>query len=97
MKHEKHRSGSLPQRDQRQPAVSMAKLYQDGILSLVSVGNCTSHDDLLASTVGYMSGALVQQNIHRLLMERYNWRRPHQFNEGLAPAQADPRIAADAG
>lgn len=30
----------------------MAKLYQDGILSLVSVGNCTPHDDLLASTVG---------------------------------------------
>jgi putative transposase len=43
-------------------------------------------------TVGYMSAALAEQDISRLLMERYNWRRPHQFNEGLAPAVADQSI-----
>lgn len=28
--------------------------------------------------MGYMSAALAQQDIGRFLMERYNWRRPHQ-------------------
>lgn len=43
-------------------------------------------------TVGYMSATLAQQDIGRFLMERYNWRRPHQFNEGLAPAVAEEKI-----
>lgn len=30
-------------------------------------------------TVGYMNAALAKQDIGRFLMERYNWRRPHQF------------------
>jgi len=42
-------------------------------------------------TVGYMSPSLAQQDIGRFLMERYNWRRPHQFNEGLAPAVAEEK------
>ena len=43
-------------------------------------------------TVGYMNAALAQQDIGRFLMERYNWRRPHQFNDGLAPAVAEEKI-----
>ena len=48
-------------------------------------------------TVGYMSAALAQQDIGRFLMERYNWRRPHQFNEGLAPAVAEERLNSVSG
>lgn len=48
-------------------------------------------------TVGYMSAALAQQDIGRFLMERYNWRRPHQFNEGLAPAVAEEKLNSASG
>lgn len=48
-------------------------------------------------TVDYMSAALAQQDIGRLLMERYNWRRPHQFNEGLAPAVAEEKLDSVSG
>jgi len=43
-------------------------------------------------TVGYMSASLAQQDIGRLLMQRYNWQRPHQLNSGLAPAVAEERL-----
>lgn len=43
-------------------------------------------------TVGYMSASLAQQDIGRFLMERYNRRRPHQFNKGLAPAVAEEKL-----
>jgi putative transposase len=36
-------------------------------------------------TVGYMSAALSKQDIGRYLMQQYNWRQLHQFNDGLAP------------
>jgi putative transposase len=39
-------------------------------------------------SVGYMSVALAQQDVGRYLMQWYNWKRPHQFNEGLPPAIA---------
>jgi putative transposase len=39
-----------------------------------------------------MSAALAQQDIGRFLMEQYNWRQPHQFNEGLAPAAAEEKL-----
>jgi putative transposase len=42
-------------------------------------------------TVGYMSAVLAKKDIGRLLMERYNWQRLHQFNEGLAPAGAEEK------
>lgn len=42
-------------------------------------------------TLGYMSAALAQRNIVRFLIERYSWRRPHQFNDGLAPAIAEEK------
>jgi putative transposase len=44
-----------------------------------------------------MSAALAQQDIGRFLMERYNWRRPHQFNEGPAPAVAEVKLKAVSG
>ncbi len=46
---------------------------------------------------GYMSAAQAQRDISRFLMERYNWRRPHQFNEGLAPAVAEEKLNAVSG
>jgi len=45
-------------------------------------------------TVGYMNAALAKQDIVRFLMERYNWLRPHQFNEGLAPDAAEEKLNA---
>lgn len=48
-------------------------------------------------TVGYMSAALAQQDIGRFPMERYNWRRLHQFNEGMAPAVADKKLNSVSG
>lgn len=45
----------------------------------------------------YMSAALVQQDIGRLLMELYNWRRPRQFNESLAPAVAEEKLDSVSG
>jgi putative transposase len=41
---------------------------------------------------GYMSGALAKQDIGRFLMQRYHWRRPHQFSKGLAPAIAEEKL-----
>jgi len=48
-------------------------------------------------TVGYMSGALAQQDIGRFLIEQYNWPPPHQFNEGLAPAVAEEKLNSVSG
>lgn len=48
-------------------------------------------------TPGYMSAALTQQDIGWFLTERYNWRRPHQFNEGLAPAAAEEKLNSVSG
>jgi putative transposase len=47
--------------------------------------------------VDYMSAALAKQNICGFLMQRYNWRRPHQFNEGLPPAVAEEKLNAVSG
>jgi len=44
-----------------------------------------------------MSAVLAKQDIGRFLMERYNWRRPHQFNEGWAPAVAEEKLNAMSG
>ena len=70
--------------------------------SMTRRGNC--HDNApmerlfrslkseLIPTVGYMSAALAQPDTGRFLMKRYNWRRPHQSTEGLAPAVAEERL-----
>lgn len=48
-------------------------------------------------TVGYMSASLAQRDIGRFLMLWYNWQRPHQFNDGLAPAVAEEKLNAVSG
>jgi putative transposase len=48
-------------------------------------------------TVVYMTASVAQQDIGRFLMERCNWRRPHQFNEGLAPGVAEEKLNSVSG
>ncbi|WP_460124642.1 IS3 family transposase [Pseudomonas sp. S2_C03] len=43
-------------------------------------------------TVGYMTAQEAHRDISHYLMHRYNWIRPHQFNNGLAPAQAEKKL-----
>lgn len=47
--------------------------------------------------MGYMSAALAKQDIGRYLMQQYNWRRPHQFNQASAPAVAEEKLNAVSG
>jgi len=42
-------------------------------------------------TVGYMTAQEVHRDIAHYLMHRYKWIRPHQFNDGLAPAEAEKK------
>ncbi|MFH7451077.1 integrase core domain-containing protein, partial [Pseudomonas syringae pv. tagetis] len=37
--------------------------------------------------VGYMTAQEAQRDISHFLMHRYNWVRPHQFNDGLDHAK----------
>ncbi|MDX1297044.1 MAG: integrase core domain-containing protein, partial [Pseudomonas sp.] len=43
-------------------------------------------------TLGYRTAHEAQRDISHFLMHRYNWIRPHQFNGGLAPAQAEKKL-----
>ena len=43
-------------------------------------------------TLGYRTAQKAQRDISCFLMHRYNWIRPHQFNGGLAPAQAEKKL-----
>lgn len=36
-----------------------------------------------------MGAAIALEDVDPFLMERYNWRRPHQLNNGLAPAVSE--------
>ncbi len=40
-------------------------------------------------TTGYMSLREAKRDISYYLMDYYNWRRPHQHNDGIAPAEAE--------
>ncbi len=40
---------------------------------------------------GYKSAEEAQRDISSYLMDYYNWRRPHQHNDGMAPAEAESR------
>ncbi|MFM5585277.1 integrase core domain-containing protein, partial [Aeromonas veronii] len=40
---------------------------------------------------GYMSVREAKRDISYYLMDYYNWRRPHQYNDGIPPAQAEER------
>jgi putative transposase len=49
-------------------------------------------------TVGYMTAQEAQRDISHYLMHRYNWIRPHQFNNGLLPpAQSEKRLNVVSG
>ena len=41
---------------------------------------------------GYRTAQEAQRDTSHFLMHRYNWIRPHQFNAGLAPAQAEKKL-----
>ena len=46
---------------------------------------------------GLPNGSRAQRDISHFLMHRYNWIRPHQFNGGLAPAQAEKKLNVVSG
>ena len=48
-------------------------------------------------TLGYRTAQEAQRDISHFLMNRYNWIRPHQFNGGLAPAQAEEKLNVVSG
>ncbi|PXX21187.1 putative transposase [Burkholderia pyrrocinia] len=48
-------------------------------------------------SAGYMSAQETHRDISHYLMHRYNWKRPHQFNDGLAPAVAEEKLNAVSG
>ena len=41
---------------------------------------------------GYLTAQEAQRDISHYLMHRYNWIRPHQFNNGLPPAVAEEKL-----
>lgn len=48
-------------------------------------------------TTGYLTGQQAQRDISQYLMSHYNWIRPHQFNDGLAPAKAEEKLKTVSG
>lgn len=48
-------------------------------------------------TVGYATAQEAHRDISHYLMHRYNWLRPHQFNEGMAPAVAEEKLNVVSG
>lgn len=47
--------------------------------------------------LGYMTAPEAHRDIRHDLMHRYNWIRPHQFNDGLAPAVAEEKLNVVSG
>ena len=43
-------------------------------------------------STGYVSFSEAQHDIGEYLMNYYNWQRPHQYNNGLAPAVVENRL-----
>ncbi|MBG4488447.1 IS3 family transposase, partial [Pseudomonas aeruginosa] len=43
-------------------------------------------------STGYLTAQEAQRDISHYLMHRYNWFRPHQFNDGLPPAVAEEKL-----
>ncbi|MER1087857.1 IS3 family transposase [Pseudomonas aeruginosa] len=43
-------------------------------------------------STGYLTAQEAQRDISHYLMHRYNWIRPHQFNDGLPPAEAEEKL-----
>jgi len=48
-------------------------------------------------TTGNRAAQDAQREISHVLMHRYNWVRPHQFNCGLAPARAAENLNVVSG
>lgn len=48
-------------------------------------------------TRGYLTGQQAQRDISQYLMSHYNCIRPHQFNDGLAPAKAEEKLKTVSG
>ena len=48
-------------------------------------------------STGYMTAQEAQRDISHYLMHRYNWIRPHQFNQGLAPAVTEEKLNVVSG
>ncbi|MGL6572977.1 IS3 family transposase [Aeromonas hydrophila] len=48
-------------------------------------------------TTGYMSLREAKRDISYYLMDYYNWRRPHQHNDGMPPAEAENRLNCVSG
>lgn len=46
---------------------------------------------------GYLTTQQAHRDISYYLMHRYNWIRPHQFNDGLAPAVAEEKLNSVSG
>jgi transposase InsO family protein len=51
----------------------------------------------MVPAAGYMNASLAQQDIGRFLMQRYNWKRPHQFNGRLPSVVAEEKLDAVSG
>ncbi|HIC8840568.1 IS3 family transposase [Aeromonas veronii] len=47
--------------------------------------------------MGYMSLREAKRDISYYLMDYYNWRRPHQYNNGIPPAKAEVRPNQESG
>jgi len=43
-------------------------------------------------SIGYSSVQEAQRDISFYLMERYNWQRPHQYNDGIPPSKAEEKL-----
>ncbi|MFT5332383.1 MAG: putative transposase [Halioglobus sp.] len=48
-------------------------------------------------SLGYSTMREAKQNISYYLMTYYNWKRPHQYNGGLAPAVAEEKLNSLSG
>ena len=46
---------------------------------------------------GRFTAQEAQRDISHFFMHRYNWIRPHQFNDGLAPARAEEKLKVVSG
>lgn len=51
----------------------------------------------LIPTVGYRTAQEAQRDISHFFMHRYNWIRPHQLNDRLAPAWAEEKLHVESG
>ena len=83
----------------RQPPVSATALALSDAAEHEPSGNCWDNSPMerlfrslkseWVPSTGYLTAQEAQRDISHYLMHRYNWIRPHQFNDGLPPAVAE--------